>query len=331
MEEAVFLQTSPPASVERVVVEKMKGRGDETAVFAGAHPDQPVAHPLAEEAEEGRREIGGPPAAVDRAEIEGMKTLELARVELLAGADLDLELRAPQLSALAADGLAAAASEPLEEVFEIAIAAIEPAIADAAADEPSGLGEQIRLALFTEGDMHRGKPEFGAQPLERPDDPGSQRLWSQQARPGDGGEGDGGLKLGVVAAAEAGLGLGPAVVEDILPPGVALEVERYGTRRRGGRAEHEVEGLPARLRPHRTAFLEQSEIAVRGEGVAGGLKRVPGRLRNLRDRAAGMRPRLPHLRRPRRSPPPPPPHRAAGSGNPRRNAHGVPRRRIPPP
>jgi hypothetical protein len=90
----------------------------------------------------------------------------------------------------------------------------------------------------------------------------------QQARPRHRREGYGDLQLGIVAAAGARVSVRPAVVEDVLPLAVGLDVERCDGERRAARIlDHQVLGQPAGLAPDRARLFQRIEKGMADKGI----------------------------------------------------------------
>ncbi len=106
----------------------------------------------------------------------------------------------------------------------------------------------------------------------------------EQTRPRYGREGDRGLELGIVAAAGAFEGLGPAMVEHVLTLAVALHVKRHRAQQRAvGRFGQEILRLPAGAPADRLGILQRLQEAMGQERVAGraGRERTNVPLRGL--------------------------------------------------
>src|SRR5258708_29994957 len=87
-----------------------------------------------------------------------------------------------------------------------------------------------------------------------------------------------------MAAAGAFMGVGPAVVEDLLAVGMALEAERRRAEEAPIRAlEREVLRQPAVFRRRRSALLERIEESMREEGIVGAGAAIPVGGRNRGD------------------------------------------------
>ena len=118
----------------------------------------------------------------------------------------------------------------------------------------------------------------------------------QQAAARGGGEGDGGLQLGVIFAARPFPGMGPGMVKDIFALAVGLAVGRYDPGDApvlAARASDDVARDPAGMLGGAAARFAGGKEPVGGEGVDGppAIRRlragasVPVFRRNLFDRA----------------------------------------------
>src|SRR5258708_678910 len=87
-----------------------------------------------------------------------------------------------------------------------------------------------------------------------------------------------------MAAAGAFMGVGPAVVEDVLAVGMALEVERRRAEEAPiGALEGEMLRQPAVFRRRRPALLERVEEGMREKGIVGAGAGIPVGGRNRGD------------------------------------------------
>ena len=147
---------------------------------------------------------------------------------------MHLDAGRQRVLAFAADGLALARGKPGEEIVEGGVALVLPvellvgALQEAAATErrPFRLGEKG----YVRGGEVVGLGDFGERVGEGAlHDFGERAGRREQARTGCRRERHGDLELGIVAAAGALKGVGPAVVEDILAARVGLHVAGRGT------------------------------------------------------------------------------------------------------
>ena len=294
MEEAVLLDATPVAAVERIRACEVERPGYGPPVALDRHQHHRIGHPLAEQAEEGAGEIGHPPLAAAGRLVEGVEGVPVALLDLVSRERPDREAGVRDRLPFPANLLALARGEGREEVVEAAVALVEPVELDAGALQQPGVPHQGELGLGGEGDVQRADPRLVAEPHaggeeRRPHRVGLRPRRRQQARPGHRREGDRDLELGVVAPAGALERIRPAVVEDIFAVGVVLEIHRHGAENGAVPAlEDDVARVPAGLRRARAAVFERRQEGVADEGVAVAGAAVPRRRVHLGDRAQDM-------------------------------------------
>ncbi len=198
----------------------------------------------------------------------------------LAGQVDDLQPAGQRVAALAADRLALARGERVEEVVEVAIALVDEVELPVGARQIAVFGKLLLLGFSGEGDVQRGGAELGGQ---RGAGGGEQRAVlagvaarpDQQAPAGHRREGHRRLELGIVAPAGAFIGVGPAVVEDVFAHGMAFQVAGHDRGRPAvGAVEHQVLAEPAGLAGGRAGFLQRPQEIVRQKRVVGLAGRV---------------------------------------------------------
>src|ERR1043165_8461138 len=92
-------------------------------------------------------------------------------------------------------------------------------------------------------------------------------LRHQQTAPGHWGEGNACLQLGIVAAAGALEGVGPAPVEHVFALGVRLQIERKQAMNATIALDHQMTRPPTGARRSRTGLLQRRKEFVAGERV----------------------------------------------------------------
>ena len=102
----------------------------------------------------------------------------------------------------------------------------------AIADQKPGACQPLGVLGGREGEMNGRRLRLLAQFAQRPDQRLARALWSvggdEEPASGDRRERDGHLKLGIIAAAGALVGVGPGMVEHVFALAVALEVAGRG-------------------------------------------------------------------------------------------------------
>ena len=140
------------------------------------------------------------------------------------------------------------------------------------ADNKAGALEPGRVLGGREGDVDRRGFRLPTNLPQRPD----QRLAGafgsiarhEEASPGRRGEGRGDLKLGVIAAARAFIGVGPGMIEHIFALAMALEIRGRGSDDPAGRILNDhMRRRPAGTAAGGTGGLERMKEGVRDERV----------------------------------------------------------------
>ncbi len=208
-----------------------------------------------------------------------------------------------RVAPLAPDRLALARGECAEEILERRKAAVLPVKLLIVALEEAALAEQRPFRFRHEGDVRRGRL---AQPAELDKALGERgfrqhRLRArrdQQAAAGRRGERHRDLELGIIAAAGALIGVGPAGIEDVFAARMGFEIAgRDADDGAVGGLGDEMLRLPAGARSRRFRDLQRRQEGVAGERIrrragsraagtkvdAGGAT-VPVRRRDLGDR-----------------------------------------------
>ena len=252
MQERVVLDGAPVAAVERVGADEVDGAGDPAPGALGHHQQDAVGHGLADDGEELAGEIGPAPFARAGVHVEVEEGVPDVFGEIAAGEPVRADaFRRQRVLALAADGLALARGEADEEIVEAVVARVLPVELLVGALQEAALAERAPFGFGQEGDVGRRQiivlgdlgerlrqaPAHGVGELAGP---------GEQARAGHRRERHRHLELGVIVAAGALEGLGPAVVEDVFAARMALHVA-------GGGAEQgavlvlgeQMAGLPA--------------------------------------------------------------------------------------
>ena len=295
MQEAVLLDTAPVAAVERVRPRKVKRPRDGRAVAFHHYQHYRIGHPLAEQAEEGAREVGHPPLAAAGRLVEGEEGVPVALLDLVTDKRRDREARVRHRPPFLADLLTLARGEAGEEVVEGAIALVEPVELDARALQEPRFAHQVELVLGGKCDVQRGDVDLVAdadagRQQGRPHRFRARSRGCEQARPGHRRERDRDLELGIVTAAGALECVRPAVVEHVFAVGMVLEIHRHGAEDGALRGlENDVSRVPAGLRRARSALFERRQKAMADERVVGARTAVPGGRVHLGDRAQNMR------------------------------------------
>ena len=147
----------------------------------------------------------------------------------------------------------------------------------------------IRLAR-EEGDVQRRDAEPRRRPEPRAGNSSASRSCcvgagpDQQALPRHRRERDGGLQLGIIAAAGALIGVGPAMIEHVLALAVRFQIAGHAADQRAACVlEHKMLRQPAGLGGGRAAVLQRLEKGVRDERVIGSGASIPGGGRHLVD------------------------------------------------
>src|SRR4051812_46024284 len=117
--------------------------------------------------------------------------------------------------------------ERRQEIVEAAVAAVEPVVLDAVADQPAAPVAFGGAGVIEEGDVRRRQLVLHCDRFDRREQ--LLRTMAEQPRPGNRRERDRHLQLGIIIAAGALPRLGPAVVEYIFALAVGLQI---GWRRR---------------------------------------------------------------------------------------------------
>ena len=249
-------------------------------VAHGEDQQDAVGHALADEREEGAVEIGPAPFARAGVHVEVEEGVPGVLGDVAAGQVDDLQSAGQRVAAFAADRLALARGERVEEVVEVAIALVDEVELAVGARQVAGLGERCCSASVAKVTCSEEAPIL---PVSVAPAAASRRAVlvgvragpDQQAPAGHRREGHRRLELGIVAPAGALIGVGPAMVEDVFAHGMALQVAGHDRRRAAvGAVEHEVLAEPAGLARGRAGFLQRPEEIVRQERVVGLAGRV---------------------------------------------------------
>ena len=273
VEERHLLGAAPVAAVEGIAADDVQRPGDRPAVAQGEEQQQPLAHRPGDRLEEGARQIGPAPFARSGVLVERPHRVPFGRADLAPAQRDEIEPFARRRP-FPADGLVLAAGQHCEEIVEAAVAAVEPMILDAVPNQPAaplafgriGFVEECRVRrrnLVLEDDRLGGREQ-------------ALRLRAEQPPAGHGRERHGDLELGIIAAAGALEGVGPAVVEHIFALAVGLEIGRRGGEQVGRIVlDEDRRRSPARALADAPRFLERRQEGVADEGIAAA-EPIPG-------------------------------------------------------
>ncbi len=150
-----MLHRAPVAAIEAVAADEVQRAGDVAAAALGHDEQAAVTHRFADEREEAAVEVRPPPLAAAGFHVEIEERVPVPLLDFGAGEPLDEDAVGQRLAPLLADGLALAAVERREEAVEIAIAAVEPVILNAVADQPAALLAFRRVGVVQEGRVRR--------------------------------------------------------------------------------------------------------------------------------------------------------------------------------
>ncbi len=157
--------------------------------------------------------------------------------EVAARHPFDLDPVAKRLAAFLPDRLPLARGERRKEILEAPIALVPPVELLVGPLEEADVAGELPFLAREEGDVQRRD----AEPVGDLDRGLQQDRFAlalvhagghEQAPARDRREGDGGLKLGIIAAAGAHIGVGPAMIEDVLSLAVRLQIAGHAADQR---------------------------------------------------------------------------------------------------
>ncbi len=246
-----MLARTPVAAEKRVRADEVDGAGDPAAGPFRHDEDDAVGHGPADLRIELAGEVGPAPFARAGLHVEAKEHVPDVFRQFAAGQPMHADAVLQRLAALPLDGLALARRQRLEEGVEAGVAGVLPVELLVGAPQEALLGEVAALRLRHEGDVDGGRLLPPAQLPQARRQRGSHRLGvgarpHQQAPSGRGRERHGHLELGVVVAAGALVGLGPAAVEHVLAARMRFQIAGHRAEERAVRAFREqMLGLPA--------------------------------------------------------------------------------------
>ena len=204
--------------------------------------------------------------------------------DLVAGEGPHDQPVAPHRLAFLADRLALARRQRRQKIVEGPVAVVVPVILLAEPQQPAAGTKAPPVGFGAESGMDRADVVVAGDLGQHVDHGVAHRLGERpgsgkQPRAGNRREGNGDLKLGVVAPAGALQGLRPAMVEHILTLRMPLHVERGRALQRAvGRLSEKVLRLPAGTPANRLGILQRFQEAVAEERVPGGARRQRARV-----------------------------------------------------
>src|ERR1700689_3161013 len=271
VEKGNLAQTSPIAAVERVPAHQVQGAGDIAPILFGHHQHHALAHALTQQVEELARQIGRAPFLVRGRGVEAEERVPVAGLDRGAVERLDLDA-VIRLAPLAFYLFALTRIERAEKIVEALIVLIFPMELPSQALKKTRLGEQIVFRLGRKGHMQRrdfrSLADLDHRRRQQPRRIRGRVGADQQPIPGHRRERHRHLELGIIAAAGALIGFGPAVIEHIFAVGVALQIHRRRAQEIAVAVlERQMLRQPAGFGAGRVRFLERVEEGVGDEGI----------------------------------------------------------------
>ena len=143
------------------------GAGDWPALVLGQDQHDLLAEGCPELTEEVPGQVGVAPFAVAGRDVEAVEGVPVPRLDVVAAAPDDRQAAGPGLAALLADRLALARGQGAEEAVEVLVAAVVPAVLQAAPLQHPEIAQERPLPLGREGDVRRGDLELPRQLFPR--------------------------------------------------------------------------------------------------------------------------------------------------------------------
>src|SRR5262249_9992642 len=249
--------------------------GDGPAIAPGENEKDLIAHVLADQAEEGARQIRRAPFARTRVHIKGEERVPMRLGEVGARHPIYLDAILQRAFPLAAYGLSLSGGKCAEEIVEALIAVVAPVELLIVALQEAKPAGKLPLLLCGKGDVQRGGVKTygeggGGLEQERLASSALGTIADQEPPAGDGRERHGALQLRIIGAAGAFRGVCPGVVEDIFAEGMRFQVARHASSHCSvGVVEDEMLWQPARLWRSRSALFDGVQKGVRDERVVG--------------------------------------------------------------
>src|SRR5262249_26925063 len=126
MQTRVLFERTPISAIEPIGADEVECSGDGPALAPGENEKDLVAHGLADQAEEGARQIGRAPFARTRVHIKGEERVPMRLGEVGARHPIYLDAILQRASPLAAYGLSLSGGKCAEEIVEALIAVVAP-------------------------------------------------------------------------------------------------------------------------------------------------------------------------------------------------------------